>query len=237
MTGGPRTAHIFLRCGEYWDEEPTFDEVNHFLRDHELKAFNLCKDKELPECLAEQPAVAIVAMKEKANLIRIMTHTGSARIFRQINGDGTKKYMYQPIRNDPLNYRSHKPTAGMVGTGFYRQDDWLRASCDSGFPDFVPQICEFFDSDRAGQIMLFAASGWAFSRKDFGGHGSVIPSDMNVPFIFAGPGIRKGSCLRTARVVDLMPTVLDMLGCPDRLKNIGPIDGKSLLPVLTAPPK
>jgi predicted AlkP superfamily pyrophosphatase or phosphodiesterase len=236
VTGGPRIAHIFLRCGEYWDEEPTFDQVEHFLRDFAPKAFTLCKNKNLSECLADQPAVAMVAMKEKANIIRIITHTGSARIIRQLNGNGTKEYLYQPIQHDPLNYRSHKSTAGMVATGYYCQDDWLQASCDSGFPDFVPQICEVFDSDRAGQIMLFAASGWAFSKRDFGGHGSVIPSDMNVTFAFAGPGIAKGKTFRTARIVDLVPTVLEMLGCSDRLKNVGPLDGKSLMPILKAKP-
>ena len=125
----------------------------------------------------------------------------------------------------------------MVGKGFFRKDDWLRASCDSEFPDFVPQICEVFDSNRAGQILLFATRGWDFDKKGLGGHGSVIPSDMNIPFMFAGPGIPKGSHIRTARVVDLMPTVMEMLGCSDRLKNVGPIDGKSLMPVLTASPK
>jgi arylsulfatase A-like enzyme len=54
---------------------------------------------------------------------------------------------------------------------------------------------------------------------------------MNIPFI-AGPGIPKGS-IKTARLVDIFPTVLDMLGCADRLKMIGPIDGQSLLPQIT----
>jgi arylsulfatase A-like enzyme len=89
-----------------------------------------------------------------------------------------------------------------------------------------------FDSRRAGQIVLFAAPGWDFGKKELGGHGSVMPSDMNVPYMFAGPGIPKGSSIRTARVVDLMPTVLDMLGCSERLQNMNLFDGKSVLPQL-----
>jgi arylsulfatase A-like enzyme len=232
INGGPRVAHIFLRCGEYWDEEPTYAQVEHFLQTHAPKAYEKCGRRELPEFLARQPAVAMVAMKEKANLIKILTANGGARIYRQISGDGTKKYRYQPTHNDPLHYRKNKRTAGMTDQGYYSGDDWLGASCDSEFPDFVPQICEVFDSNRAGQIMIFAAPGWDFGKRELGGHGSVIPSDMNVPFVVAGPGIPKGSHIRTARIVDLVPTVVDMLGCPERLKNIGPIDGKTLLPAL-----
>ncbi len=234
VNGGPRVAHIFLRCGEYWDEEPDFAQVEHFLQNYAPKAFEKCGRRELPEFLARQPAVAMVAMKEKANIIRILTANGQARIFRQVDRDGKKEYMYQPVQNDPLYYRKHKLTAEMAGHGYFSGDDWLRASCDSEFPDFVPQICEVFDSNRAGQLILFAAPGWDFGKRDLGGHGSVIPSDMNVTFIFAGPGIPKGSRIRTARIVDLVPTVMEMLGCPERLKNIGPIDGKSLMPVLKA---
>lgn len=232
VNGGPRVAHVFLRCGDYWDEEPTYDEVEHFLQTHFSKAFEKCGRKELPEFLARQPAVAMVAVKEKANTVRILTATASARIFRQIDRNGKKTYLYQPTQNDPLHYRKHPRTADMIKEQYYSGDDWLNASCDSEFPDFVPQICEVFDSNRAGQLILFAAPGWDFGKKELGGHGSVIPSDMNVTFVVAGPGISKGSPIRTARIVDLVPTVMDILGCSDRLKNAGPIDGKSLLPVL-----
>jgi arylsulfatase A-like enzyme len=81
--------------------------------------------------------------------------------------------------------------------------------------------------------VVFASHGWTFSTKDRSGHGSVIREDMIVPFIIAGPGICRRT-LPTARQVDIMPTILDVLGDLDKMKAAGPIDGISLLPLLTS---
>ncbi|MFA5864106.1 MAG: alkaline phosphatase family protein [Phycisphaerae bacterium] len=232
VDGGPRQAQLHLRCGDHWHDQPSFEQVSHFLEKYDSGVYEQHGRKELIELLTQVPAVRIVTAKVDENNVRVFTADGQGQVTRKINPDGTKVYRYKNLRNDPLGYGKFPFTVGMVNKDFYDSETWLNASCTSEFPDFVPQVIEFYDSPRAGQIGLFAAKGWDFDKKALGGHGSIIRDDMVVPFVVAGPGIAQGS-IKTARLVDVMPTVLDMLGCTDRLKTIGPLDGKTLLPVLT----
>ncbi len=98
----------------------------------------------------------------------------------------------------------------------------------------MPQIVEMFDSPRTGDIVIFAKDDWAFGEKYRGGHGSCVARDMRVPMYFCGPDLPPGGRLGHARVVDVMPTVLDLLGEGDRLRSMQPLDGKSLAPLLRA---
>ncbi len=218
VNGGYRRASFYLRTGKLWSQLPSFEDIINFTRKY-APAFG---SKDLFETLAAVPAIEMVAVRKDANSVRVVTADGRADVVRKII-DGRKYYAYKPIKGNPLRY-SHKLIAG----GYFDADKWLALTCDSEFPDFVPQIVEFFDSPRAGDIVVFAARGWDFSKTDLGGHGSVIRDDMIVPFIFAGPGISHKT-IKAARVVDLVPTVLDMLGCSGRIKWAGTLDGKSLL--------
>ncbi|GJM24914.1 MAG: hypothetical protein DHS20C16_13290 [Phycisphaerae bacterium] len=112
--------------------------------------------------------------------------------------------------------------------------EWLTKTAGSELPDFVPQIVEFFDSERAGDVILFADGEWSFHKAEEGGHGSCLAVDMRIPMFFAGPGISKGTNISAARLVDVMPTALDMLGELKRLEARPPIDGISVLPQLRA---
>jgi len=85
-----------------------------------------------------------------------------------------------------------------------------------------------FDSYRAGDVVLFAADNWSFGPW-LGAHGSCIARDMHVPLFFAGPGLTGGAAIEHARLVDIMPTILDLLGELQRLSDIDPIDGVSLI--------
>jgi len=235
INGGSRRIFLHLRAGKYWANPPSFDDARYFLRRYAPAVYERAGRKELPDLLLAQTAVGVVAMKVDANTVEVRTRTGMARITRKTDSRGVKSYRYDPIQNDPLGYRGHGSTRSMVGTGYYESRAWLEASCDSEYPDFVPQAVEMYDSHRAGQIAAFAAAGWDFSQKDIGGHGSVIHDDMIVPMMIAGPGISK-TALKCARITDVMPTALDILGESDRLKTVGPIDGQSLLPILTTRP-
>ena len=90
--------------------------------------------------------------------------------------------------------------------------EWLRATHATAYPDFVPQISVLFDSSRSGDIVAFAAAGWALERDEIGHHGSARKEDMLAQMLFAGPGLPKGAKLPYARLVDLTPTLLGMLG-------------------------
>jgi arylsulfatase A-like enzyme len=59
---------------------------------------------------------------------------------------------------------------------------------------------------------------------------------MRVPLYVAGPGLPAGGRIDHARLVDVMPTVLDLLGESGRLNEIDPIDGVSVAAELKAAP-
>ena len=68
--------------------------------------------------------------------------------------------------------------------------------------------------------------GWDFEPDYMGGHGGVGAGDMLVPLVLAGPGIEGGSKLETARTVDVVPTLVELLGGDMRAVAF---DGKSLV--------
>ncbi|MCH8854096.1 MAG: hypothetical protein IID41_15810, partial [Planctomycetes bacterium] len=128
---------------------------------------------------------------------------------------------------DPLGYLDDPKLRAFVEGGWHDSRAWLAATADTLHPDFVPQVVEMFDSPRAGDIVLFAAEDWAFDTWN-SGHGSSLAGDMRVPMYFAGPDLAHGGQIDCARNVDIMPTVLDLLGEAHRLGEVEPIDGQSL---------
>ena len=73
------------------------------------------------------------------------------------------------------------------------------------------------------------------------GKRQAFESDVLVPFFIRGPGIPKGSSSsQVVQSVDLGPTFLDLASSPKYpskiLKSSYPMDGKSILPLLTNNP-
>jgi arylsulfatase A-like enzyme len=107
--------------------------------------------------------------------------------------------------------------------------EWLAASVGARCPDFVPQVVEMFDSPRAGDVVVFADGDWTFDARWPGGHGSCLTRDMRIPLYFAGPSLPAGGRIDCGRLVDVMPTILELLGRNAQLANVPAIDGVSLL--------
>jgi predicted AlkP superfamily pyrophosphatase or phosphodiesterase len=53
---------------------------------------------------------------------------------------------------------------------------------------------------------------WYYSGVNFATHGSPHDSDANVPIIFYGAGIQPGRNTRKALVVDIAPTLAEIIG-------------------------
>ena len=105
---------------------------------------------------------------------------------------------------------------------------WLEWTAGTDFPDLPAQILACFRARRCGDIVVFAAEGWDFDHGNRAGHGGLRPSDIRVPLLLAGPGVPHAR-LGAVRTIDLMPTLLALLGRPVP----SGLDGKTLLP---APP-
>jgi hypothetical protein len=176
--------------------------------------------------LANLEGVALAAIRTGPDEVWIANEHGSATLTRE-SRDGVGVYRYSPHNGDPLEYGNISDSPGTVERQLDAQE-WLAATASAKFPDLPPQLVSYFDSGRAGDILLFAADDWAFSAKNQGGHGSVVAEDMSVPFIIAGPGIARRSSIPYARSVDLTPTILDLAGRRDPWKLASPPDGVSL---------
>jgi len=129
---------------------------------------------------------------------------------------------------DPLWYQESESVRKFMSAGWHSSRDWLAATAETKYPDFVPQIVEYFDSRRSGDILVFSDEGWFFAGCEKGEHGSALSRDMHIPMFFSGPDLPKGGRISYARLVDVMPTMVDLLGESERLKEIPPIDGRSL---------
>ena len=124
-----------------------------------------------------------------------------------------KLYRYRVTKGtDPLGYTSNPKAAALMDGKHHDADAWLAATLDTPKPDCVVQLIEMNDSPRSGDIVLFAADGWAFGGTEKGGHGGLLAHEIIVPWIWAGPGLPAKSSITAGRTVDLMPTMLHLIG-------------------------
>src|SRR5690606_11073065 len=130
-----------------------------------------------------------------------------------------------PDAGDPLGYRESLP-AGFLGS-WHDDRAWLEATVDTDFPDAV---CAFshhllsdprrdaFAPERRYDAFVVAARGKSIgprTRPPSVDHGAPYREAMRIPFLVAGPGVAQGVTVRTpARILDVAPTVLDLLGVP-----------------------
>ena len=100
---------------------------------------------------------------------------------------------------------------------------WLRATALTDYPDAVVGIAKFFHwrppvEDLAGardpDLVVTAARGWSFrSANDLGtDHGQPLREAMRVSLFISGPNIRHGRMEEPHRILDVLPTILEMAG-------------------------
>jgi len=203
--------------------------------------------------LCEKEAVDVVAWKAGPDAVRLATRAGVAEVTRigpaapgatgglSASASATAPGTAQPsVRfadahprfslktiagTDPLGYAGTVPAAMLDGSA-HDDREWLRATADSPHPDLVPQIIAYFDAPRAPDLAVFAAAGWDFSDNGLrGGHGGLLPEDMHTVLLLAGPGVPHERRTEPVRAVDIMPTLLELLGRP----MPAGLDGRSLL--------
>ena len=193
--------------------------------------------------LLNHPAIALACWPVSDNAVEVRSRHGAAIVERR-GPPGAREYRLRlsaagslADSGDPLGYTRSSSLRLFVEKGWHDSRAWLAATAGERCPDFVPQIVEFFDSPRAGDVVLFAAGGWSFDGAWRGGHGSCMAEDMDVPLYFAGPGLPEGRTIGYARTVDVLPTVLDLLRERGRLDRVDAIDGVSLLSALLVAPQ
>lgn len=184
--------------------------------------------------LAAQPGVGLVCLPLGADRVGVLTPRGAAAVERRREGE---RRMYRLTAFAPgdvpparvVEYDNDAALRSFVDAGWHDSREWLAETAESRYPDFVPQIVEYFDSSRAGDCIVFCEAGWVFRGHEAGAHGSAIAEDMGVPLYFSGPGLPAGGRIHHARIVDVAPTIVDLLGDPSRRAASARLDGVSLL--------
>ena len=188
--------------------------------------------------LSEAEAVDAIAYRAGPNRIRVTNRYGTAEITSHAAGAETRhaptettcpsadtRYAYRVTHGeDPLGYADTVPAPMVLGE-FHDGRAWLRETIDTEYPDLVPQLAAYFGAPRSGDIAVFAAPGWDLGNTHKAGHGGLRPAEMLTPLLMAGPGVPHERRSDPVRAVDVVPTLLDLLGKPVPQD----IDGRSII--------
>ena len=228
VTGsGERYRAIYVRKPRAGAAEPKPPEFENWLvrpTARELRAYPADDGRtvDLIERLAAAEPVDLVAYREAPDRVRIVGRKGEAEVSRE-NPQSRRTAVRVVSGEDPLGYRGVISADGLATA--HDDREWLALTSDTTYPDLVPQIMAYFDAPRAGDLIVFAAPGWEFADGHKGGHGGVRPEEMYTVLLFAGPGVPHERRTAPVRTLDLVPTVLELLGRP-----VPPdLDGRSVL--------
>ncbi|MGH7656823.1 MAG: alkaline phosphatase family protein [Gemmatimonadales bacterium] len=150
--------------------------------------------------LSDLPAVRLAAFREDDGALAVVRKGERARLDEQGG-----LVSYTPVAGDPLE---------LGGPVLADDREMLALSRGTSLPDSPRQILQLFATSRAGEIMLAAESGYDFRGpweipEHHSGHGSLTPDHMLVPVAATIPLPES-----PVRTVDLMPTILELLGEP-----------------------
>lgn len=87
----------------------------------------------------------------------------------------------------------------------------------NAYPYAYEQVAQLFDHPAAPDLCVIhtASHHWADKGGHLGEHGSLASVQCRAPFFLAGRGVRRlGFVDRPAQLVDIAPTVLELLGVP-----------------------
>ncbi|MCX6357707.1 MAG: alkaline phosphatase family protein [Candidatus Aureabacteria bacterium] len=205
-----------------WPARPSWDEIRHYQTPG--------GPVDLVGRLRNLAGVRLVIGMPQPGEIAVFSARGEGVIRTRREGDATG-YLYEArAGEDPLEYRDVPAVAKLMDGTYHGSREWLDATAGLPMPDIVAQLPSLFESPCAGDLFVVAADRWDFEKVNISSHGGFLRGEMTVPLIMAGPGIRHGR-IGPARMVDLVPTILDYLGHGDRIAKYH-LDGVSFLPAI-----
>jgi hypothetical protein len=138
------------------------------------------------------------------------SHEGSVRFRR--NDDGSFQV---------LDVQGRDPLADQATDRFTPlPDEVLHQNphrSENSYPHAFEQVAQLFDHPAAPDLCVIHAAdhNWEDQGGHRGEHGSLGIVQARAPFVLAGKGVRAdGLVARAARLVDVAPTVLELLGVP-----------------------
>jgi arylsulfatase A-like enzyme len=160
--------------------------------------------------LTSQPQVDSVAYAAGSGRVRVGRSGGEVE-FSQDSRNGTISYRVLS-GGDPLGWNARLGPDAVSGKPLPPQR-WYELTRETNYPDLPVQLLAYFRAPRACDFLTFAAPLWDFGRNNHSGHGGIAREDMLTTLLIAGPGVPHEE-LDYARTVDLLPTLLTLLGKP-----------------------
>jgi hypothetical protein len=167
---------------------------------------------DLTSAIASMEGVELVIHRgSKPGRFRVTSAVGSSEIRQQVPG-----YSYTVISgHDPLRL-SDVPHGVPLD-----ERSWLRLTYDHHYPYAVPRLARLLTDHRDADMIVTSADGYD-QGLDFefivgnyrGGHGGIDHTQMIVPFILHGPGIRAGATVPFALAEDVGSTLQLLMGVP-----------------------
>jgi len=141
-----------------------------------------------------------------------LTTDGRVRFRRA--GDGDRVYEVIEVEgSDPLADRStdrFSPIEAELASLHPKRSE-------NAYPYALDHVAQLFDSPAAPDLCVIhsASHNWEDQGGHRGEHGSLGVVQARAPWIMAGKGVRSdGVVPRAARLVDVAPTIAELLGCP-----------------------
>lgn len=126
---------------------------------------------------------------------------------------------------------------------YHDERTWLNLTAATQYPDAVVSLTRHLlwqenlaerESEYASDLVVTARPGWYFGTSSSPGtmHGYPLADAVRATWFVSGPGVRRGARLdEPCRLVDLTPTLLDMLGHP--VEQYG-LDGRPIRRMFTS---
>ncbi len=222
-----------------WSRRPTLGE----LRDYPFRDTRL----DLVAEAVQTPAVSFALAKDRSSgKVHVVSRGGEATLERRGDLPTRADYRYTVVAGgDPLGFDAHPGTRPLLDGEFHPADAWFQATLETDYPDAAVQLYQAFDvEDRAPDLYLSAAPYVSIGdlvdgEKSASKHGGLTRDESWATLAFHGTGITRGR-LPAARNVDMVPTMLDLLGVgfdPDSKDGrVLPVRGpaRPVLPVVRA---
>ncbi len=213
------------KTADLWKKQLTYSDLRHAKtkKGEEVDVIDLlCRAKAVDFMLVRDDADG----QDGERRIRVVNQKGETLLRRMTLPGKGFVYKYQVLQGkDPLSLADEHQIRPLVDSGrFYEEKTWYQALQNEDYPDAVVQFCQIFDSSRAPTVILCAAEYWSFNSQIVGKHAGALEEEMRATFSLSGPGIAKQE-LSQARIVDMVPTVLKLMGVkfdPEKL------DGRSI---------
>jgi hypothetical protein len=168
----------------------------------------------LIDTLRDLEGVELVITRDSEGRTRIFGSRGEATIEETSEG-----YVYLVENGDPLGYATEPVAGALLDNQPHDGREWERATCLSRFPDAIVRLHRLMQMPESGDVVITSAEGFDFGL-DYelligsyrGGHGGLRRTQMVVPFVLCGPGLRSGAYLESARAEDVGATLFELMG-------------------------